>query len=294
MASTAMSGPCRWQVAGGRWCFDGSHKAEFDEVDDRDEETTNTDINGRWWHATNGRWSYACDGPMPTDEGRPSADNAGRVAEGLQESPWRALADLGRTTEGPHSTPGEPLCFLSSAAAVSPQDIATAGTELAGALQLQVDDDNDSDDDNMEMLEAVEPMLPEEFCNDTCLPTESVQAAFVGPTSTWKRISPMRTIPSAARQMSAKAHKAKGHVSEKMHRSLGYVKTQTEGTLRVPVHVSETMHRSIGFVKGQTGSALKVPGQMSETAQKGLGYAKTKAMGIARGMHRTTVHSGGA
>jgi len=280
-----------WQVADGRWSFSGSLAEEDDEaaVDHTEQ------VSSSRWHAIEGRWRYACDGPIQT------IDDVANVEASAQESPFRVPTDQVGTPQGPNSTPGEPLCLLRSASpdASSPQDANGSlafGTEPAGAVQFGQFEE--VSDDEIEMLEAVEPMLPGEFWQNTeCLPGEdSIPTESERRPSAWKRISSAHAIPNAARQMSAQAHKAKGRVSEKVHRSLDYVKEHTDGKVRVPAKVSETMHRSIGYVKGQTESARKVPAQMSETAQNGFGYAKEKAFKIASGMRRPHAKgtSGGA
>jgi len=295
---------CRWEVAGGRWRFGGSHKAELDEAElETSTEQASTQHNSRW-HASNGRWCYACDDqqePMLSD----GTGEAAMIVKPSQESPFRVPTDEVGTPQGPQSTPGKPLCFLRWESPALPdgevneEDLASEvqrgdGTRVTLAAEPIC---ISQFDDEMETLEAVEPMFPGEFQHNACLlGEESELTSSEGHKRTWKKISPASAIPSAARQMSAQAQKAKGHVSEKVHRSFGYVKEHTEGTrrsaLKVPAQMSETAQKGLGYVKGQTGNALKVPAQMSETAQKGLGYAKGKALEMARGMRRT--QAGGA
>jgi len=245
------------------------------------------------------------------------------------DSPFHVPEDFG-TPVGPHLTPGKPLGFLTlgtpepsyqndggddaDAGGYIPSPGSSVRMNVRDAIFFSPDSFGDAD---IPTLEAVEPIIPGTFSHDACVPgAEPVPDEFDSYASAWekrsaalKAKSPVRGgIPKAARQMSAQAHKAKGKVSEKVHRSIGYVKEHAEGAKRMPV---QTVHRSlevkdrlslemkdrIQYVKDHTESALKagssvvktpsqVPVKISETAHKGLGYAKAVPAQMSENAHK--------
>jgi len=195
----------------------------------------------------------------------PAAVNEGAVVSESLESPFHVPADTAVTPKGPNLTPGEPLCFLS---AQSPEDSPFQDPHES-TMPCFTGGVNDSNSP-IPTLEPV-PVYPDiTMDGPECESPPKAGAA----RRAWKKISAVE----AARQMSSQAHKAKDHVSEKVQKSVGYVRHVKE---HAGIQVSDKVHKSIGFVKGQTEGARKVPAQMSETAQKGIGYAKDKA-GTAR------------